>query len=191
LASSTFPLTLDVKATRPESRDTSMIPSGAAALSTEAQNSFREGMDLLGIGEPRQAISRLENAVTCAPHYSDGCVGLGMAYAMDSQVYLALDSFERAAELDPANFYAHFKLAQFHFKLRIPRKGYEEAECALRCATTLEERRLIAQILKEERAREAGGMSRPTWDKPFSRNWLRVGLAILLAACVILVLNMQ
>ena len=191
MASSTYPLTLAVEGTRTETRVSSSVPSGMVALGMEALNSFREGMELLGLGEPREAISRLENAVACAPDYSNAYIGLGMAYAMDSRVYPALDSFERAAKLDPRNFYAHFKLAQFHFKLRIPQKGYEEAARALRCATTPEERRLLAQILKEERQREAGGVRRPTWSKPFSRTWVRVGFALLLAACVILVLHVR
>ncbi|MBZ5513427.1 MAG: hypothetical protein LAN62_01010 [Acidobacteriia bacterium] len=191
MASSIFPLTFDVQEIRPEARTSAIVPRGTAPLSAEALNSFHEGMELLGLGRPGEAIGRLESAVARAPEYADGFVGLGMAYAMDSRVYPALDSFEKAAELDPANFFAHFKLAQFCFKLRIPKKGYEEAELALRCATSLEERRLVAQILKEERQREAGGVKRPTWNKPFSRIWTRVGFGLLLAACLILVLHVR
>jgi tetratricopeptide (TPR) repeat protein len=171
LATAILPLTLDVEGARLDSR--------------------ASAMEMLEIGEPREAIQKLEEAVACAPHYSDGYVGLGIAYAMTSQVYPALDSFERAAELDPTNFYAHFKLAQFHFKLRIPDKGYEEAGRALKCATTPEEKWLVAQILKEERGREAGGVRRPAWSRPYSRFWLRVGGALLLMGCLALILSLR
>jgi hypothetical protein len=110
---------------------------------------------------------------------------------MDSRVYPALDSFEKAAEADPSNFYAHFKLAQFHFKLRVPRKGYEEAKRALRYAATPNEKRLVAQILKEEREREAKGVARPTWNKPFSRGWVQAGIALVVAACLFLVFHVR
>lgn len=186
---STASLILDGEEIRPETQVASIVPIQAGPMSTEALNLFREGIELLGVGEPREAIGRLEDVITLAPEFSNGYVALGMAYAMDSRVYPALDSFERAAEVDPTNFYAHFKLAQFHFKLRIPANGYEEAARALRCATTLEERRLVAQILKEEREREAGGVHRPTWSKPFSRKGLGIGFGLLLAACVLLILR--
>jgi len=191
LATAILPLTLDVEGARAESRASAMVPRGTAALSAEARQAFGAGMELLGVGEPCEALQKLEEAVACAPHYSDGYVGLGIAYAMTSQVYPALDSFERAAELDPTNFYAHFKLAQFHFKLRIPDKGYEAAGRALNCATTLEEKRLVAQILKEERGREAGGVRRPSWSRPYSKFWLRVGWALFLIACLALILRLR
>jgi len=187
VATSTLPLILDFEEARSENPGSSIVPFAPGGLSTEARNCFREGMELLGSGEAQQAIARLERAVACAPEYSDGYVGLGIAYAMASHVYPALDSFERAAELDPANFYAHFKLAQFYFKLRVPQKGYEEAERALRCASTPEEKGLLARILREERQREAGAVARPTWNKPFPRTWLRTGLALLAAICLLLI----
>jgi Tfp pilus assembly protein PilF len=187
VATSTLPLTLDFEGARSVNPGHSILPFASGGLSTEAKNCFREGMELLGIGEAQRAIARLEKTVACAPEYSDGYVGLGIAYAMASHVYPALDSFERAAELDPANFYAHFKLAQLYFKLRVPQKGYEEAERALRCASTPVEKSLLAQILREERQREAGGVARPTWNKPFPRIWLRTGLALLAATCLLLI----
>jgi cytochrome c-type biogenesis protein CcmH/NrfG len=189
MASTTLALPLDVEEIQPEGQAASIVPSAGAALSPETKNLFREGIELLGMGEPQEAITRLERVVAAAPDYSDGFVGLGIAYAMDSRVYPALDSFEKAAEADPSNFYAHFKLAQFHFKLRVPKKGYEEAKRALSYAATPNEKRLVAQILKEERAREAKGVARPTWNKPFSRKWLQAGMVLLVAACLFLVFH--
>lgn len=191
MASSSFPLTLDVEESRPEGRAASIVPRNKAELSIESRNAFREGMDLLEMGEPKQAVVCLRDALTHAPEYSDGHVGLGIALAMDSQVYPAIDSFSKAAELDPTNFYAHFKLAQFYFKLRVPKKGYQEADKALHCACGPDEKRLVAQILKEERAKEAAGVARPTWDKPFSKHSLRTGLVILFVTFALLLLRMR
>jgi Tfp pilus assembly protein PilF len=189
MASSAFPLTVNMAEAQQELQPSCQIvpPSGRDALNREARELFREGIELLNVGEPRGAIAKLESAVASSPGYSDGYVGLGIAYAMDSQVYPALDSFGKAAEADPASFFAHFKLAQFYFKLRVPKKGYEEASCALRCATTTEEKRLVAQVLKEERTREAGGVRRPTWNKPFSSKSIVLGIGLLLGACTLVV----
>jgi Tfp pilus assembly protein PilF len=191
MATSTFPICLDAEEIRPESRASSIVPSGSVTLSGEAMKLFQEGIELLEMGEPREAIVRLKRAVACAPQYSNAHVGLGIAYAMDSQVYPALDHFGMAAEVDPSNFYAHFKLAQFYFKLRVPKKGYEEATRALKCVSNFEEKKLVAQILKEERQREAAGVRRPTWDRPFSKNWVRLGLALLAVACLFLALRFR
>ena len=187
----TLPICLDGEEARPASRVSSLVPVPSQALSIEASQAFQEGIDLLNIGEPREAITRLKETVALAPQFSNGHVGLGIAYAMVSQVYPALDHFERAAEVDASNFYAQFKLAQFYFKLRVPKKGYERADLALKRATTIEEKRLVAQILKEERQREASGVQRPTWDKPFSKTWLRIGMALLVIACLILIVRMK
>lgn len=191
MATSTFPICLDVEEARTESRVSSMVRLPSQALSVEAFRFFQEGIEFLGVGEPREAIVKLKEAVALAPQYSNGHVGLGIAYAMDSQIYAALDHFEKAAEADPSNFYAHFKMAQFQFKLRVPRKGYENAQRALRCASNIEEKKLVAQILKEERQREASGVRRPTWDRPFSKAWVGVGLALLVAACLYLALRLR
>ncbi len=180
--------TADVDGTRHECQlPAQIVPVSDVAMSIETKIFFREGMELLNLGQPSEAVSKLEKAVECSPQYSDAYVGLGMAYAMDSQIYPALDSFERAALLNPQNFYARFKLAQFYFKLRVPKKGYEEAARALECASTFEERKLVAHILQEERKREPGSLKRPTWDRPFTSRFLYVGAAVVMGVLALLI----
>lgn len=162
---------------------------GSAALPVEARRSFQEGIELLNRGEAREAARSFEEALEAAPDFADGHVGLGIAYAVDSRIYPALDHFERAAELEPRNFFAHFKLGQFYFKLRVPQKGYAEISRALECATTIEERKLVAQVLREERQREHNAVRRPWWNKPFKRAAL--GLGAVLGAAAILMLFLR
>lgn len=163
---------------------------GSAALPAVARRSFQQGIELLNGGEAQAAARAFEQALEAAPDFADGHVGLGIAYAIDSQVYPALDHFERAAELDSGNFFAHFKLGQFYFKLRIPQKGYAEIARALECATTIEERKLVAQVLREERHREHNAVRRPWWNKPFSRAGLFVSAALGTAAILMLLLRL-
>jgi hypothetical protein len=103
-----------------------------------------------------------------APAFPEAHVCLGLAHALTHNIYPALDHLEIATKLDPDSFAAHFTLAQLNFKLRIPQKGYKAAEHALASVRTIEQRRMLTQLLREERARERDGISRPWFNKPFS-----------------------
>lgn len=142
------------------------------ALPAAAQADLASALELIGTGEPAQAAAHLERLLEIAPDFADGHVALGIAYAMVSKVYPALDHLETATRLEPDSFFGHFKLGQLYFKLRIPRKGYDEMKRALDCASSVRERKLVAQLIREEKQREHGGVRRPWWNKPFSRKAL-------------------
>ncbi len=138
----------------------------------EAMESFREGLQHFQAGNPGAALSAFSRSVLQAPEFGEAHIFLGLANALTCNIYPAFDHLEKAAELQPDNFAAHFTLAQLNFKLRIPKKGYDAAREALRCATSLEQRALLTQLLKEERARERNGIARPSFDKSwFNWNW--------------------
>ena len=42
----------------------------------------------------------------------------------------------------------------------------------MRCVDTLEQRKMLTQLLKEERARERNGIARPWFNTPFSKTGL-------------------
>jgi hypothetical protein len=111
-------------------------------------------------------------------------VFLAVAYSLASEIYPAIDELETAAKLDNDSFAAHFTLAKLCFKLRIPQKGNEAATEALRCVRTLEQRKMLTQLLMEERARTRNGISRPWFNKPFSVPVLVVAGAAMLTAII-------
>lgn len=154
-------------------------------LSAPALQHVREGLEQLSLGEPAAAVVALNAALACAPNLPDVHVALGLAYAMTSRIYPAIDHLTCATELEPENFHAPFKLAQLYFKLRVPAKGYEWSRRALDRAVTFDERRLIAELLRQERERERDGIARPWFHKAFSRSalWLAASgtAAVLLA----------
>jgi tetratricopeptide (TPR) repeat protein len=154
-----------------------------------ARCSFNEGLEFLDGGEPRLAASSFEKALEIAPYYADAHVAIGIAYAMDSRIYPAMDHLEKAAEIEPDNFFAHFKMGQLCFKLRVPQKGYEALTKALDCATSREERRLVAQLLKEEKQREHNGIARPTFYRPFSKSGIYIAIAMGVAAVFMLLFH--
>src|SRR5262249_29878426 len=104
-----------------------------------------------------------------APGFAEGHVFLGIAHSLNYDMYPAIDHLEEAGRLAPDSFAAHYTLAQLNFKLRIPETGFENAKHALRCVQTIEQRRLLTQLLKEERERERNGIARPSFSRPFSK----------------------
>ncbi len=171
-------------------QELSVMPQGSAALklSGEGLQFFREGLGFLESGRPGQAVSAFSQVVECCPGCVDAHICLGVAYAMTSCIYPALDHLELGAKLQPANFLIHYLLSQLNFNLRIPQKGYQHAERALQYANSREDRTMVARLLHRERERERNGIARPWFIKPFSTSAVFLaggGLIVALAAILI------
>lgn len=192
-------LTMEIQMEEVESREGSLAshavldlaPRGHAGLSIEARECFQAGIECLGHGDAANARSSFEKVVAAHPDFADGHIGLGVAHALEHQVYPALEHLERATELDPDSFHAHFKLGQFYFLLRVPKKGYDEMARALALTGSLAERRLVAQLLREERQREKNSVSRPSWHKPFSLRTILAGFGLVTAISSLLVVVLR
>jgi tetratricopeptide (TPR) repeat protein len=157
-------------------------------ISTEVVNAFQQGMASLQAGEAAEAVPALSRAVELAPHFPEARICLGLAFALTHSIYPAIDQLEMAGKLDPESFAAHYTLAQLNFKLRIPQKGYEAAQRALQCVSSLEQRKMLTHLLKEEKVRERNGISRPWFNKPFSKVELLLmggGLAVAVIAVLV------
>lgn len=169
---------------------TSPCPT-ALEFPREAVECFREGVEQLQMGDPGAALFALSRSTEIAPGFGEAHVFLGLANALTSNIYPAIDHLELATRLQPDSFAAHYTLAQLNFKLRIPQKGYSAAEQALRCVTTLEQRKMLSQLLREERARERNGITRPWFNTPFSKPGLFLFGGGLAAAIVAVLIHIQ
>lgn len=165
--------------------------SAAGTLSLEAKRCFQDGMASLQAAEPAEAVALFSRVVELAPNFPEARVCLGLAYALNYNIYPAMDHLEIAGELNPASFAAHFALAQLNFKLRTPQKGYVAAERARKCISTLEQRRMLTELLKEERVRERNGIARPWFNTPFSKTALYLTGGGLAAATAALLLHVR
>jgi hypothetical protein len=161
------------------------------ALPAAATQGFQEGLEHLQSGDAAAAVAALSRSLQYAPDFGSGHLFLGIAHALTSNIYPAIDHLEMATRLEQDSFAAHFTLAQLNFKLRIPQKGYEAAECARRCIASLDQRKMLTQLLKEERVRERNGIARPWFNKPFGVPALVVGGGGLLAAIIAIALHMH
>jgi len=163
----------------------------ALPVPAEAKESFCEGLAHFQAGDPGAALASFSRSVELAPKFVEGHVFVGLANALTHNIYPAIDHLELATQLEPDSFAAHYTLAQLSFKLRIPEKGYQEANEALRCTSNLEQRAMLTQLLKEERARERNGIARPSFSKKFSAPVLWMTGSGLAAALVALFLHIR
>lgn len=161
------------------------------AISVKAREYFQEGVAHLQCGEAAEAVTALSQSIEHAPAFPEAHVFLGIAHALTSNIYPAIDHLEEAAKLDPNSFAAHYTLAQLNFKLRTPQPGYEAAQRALKCVQTLEERKMLTALLKEERQREHNGIARPAFTKPFSASLLVFAGSAIVVAVIFLMVHMR
>src|SRR5439155_10968053 len=63
-------------------------------------------------------IRALETACDRDPGSADLRTCLGMAYAMNYEVYKSMDALELAVQLAPEHFFAQLKYAELHYRLR-------------------------------------------------------------------------
>jgi tetratricopeptide (TPR) repeat protein len=161
------------------------------ALSKEVRDCFQQGLAKLQVAKPAEAVKLLSRAVELAPHFPEARICLGLAYALSYNIYPAIDQLQTAGQIDPQNFAAHYTLAQLNFKLRIPQKGYEAASLALKCVHTLEQRKMLTELLKEERVRERNGIARPWFNTPYSKRGLWFAGGGLAAAIIALLTHVR
>ncbi len=93
---------------------------------------------------------------------------LGMAYAMNFDVYKSMDALELATRLEPDHFFAQLKLAELHYRLRALVKAERECLKALELAGNGWELSLARRQLAEIRELMREGTQKPEWTKPLA-----------------------
>src|SRR5438477_12690946 len=79
-------------------------------------------------------IHRLEQACLEHPQSADLRTCLGMAYAMNCDVYKAMDTLEAAVKLDETHFFAQLKYSELNYRLRALEVAEEETLKAVHLA---------------------------------------------------------
>src|SRR5271169_2111388 len=109
----------------------------------------------------RDYIRTLEQACADNPGSADVRTCLGMAYAMNYDVYRSMDALEAACEINPNSFWARLKYAELHYRLRALPKSEEEMLRALDLATNSFEVALSRKQLLEIRRLMREGTVKP------------------------------
>ena len=119
-------------------------------------------------GQLAEYIRTLESACELEPRSADLRTCLGMAYAMNYDIYKSMDSLELATGLDSTHFYAQLKYAELHYRLRALLRAEEETLKALELAGNAWELSLARKQLLEIRRLNREGTQKPEWTKPLA-----------------------
>jgi hypothetical protein len=106
-------------------------------------------------------IRALEQACIANPDSADVRICLGIAYAMNYDAYKSADALDAACRIDPASFWARFKYAELHYRLRALPKSEAETLQALELATNSLEVSLARKQLLEIRRLMREGTVKP------------------------------
>jgi hypothetical protein len=132
-------------------------------------------------------IVRLKDACLAEPASAPLRTCLGIAHAMNLDVYASMHSLEVARELDPTNFWAQMKYSELLYRLRALPKAEEETVKALELAGESLEMAVARRQLGEIRRMIREGTQKPAWTKPLARP----ALALLAAAVAVAWISVQ
>src|SRR6267378_230768 len=119
-------------------------------------------------GELTSYIHALEQACLDQPASADLRTALGMAHAMNYDVYKSMDALEAATSIDPENFWAQLKYAELHYRLRALTRAEELTVTALNLATNGWHLSLARKQLQEIRRLSRDSTRNITWNKPLT-----------------------
>jgi hypothetical protein len=126
-------------------------------------------------------IAELEAACATHPRSADLRVCLGIAHAVNYDVYHAMDALEEARTLDPDNFWARIKYAELHGRLGVLDVAEQETRRAADLAQNPLQLALARKQLKDIRDRKRSSVRNVAWTKPLTRP------ALVLAAMLVLI----
>lgn len=110
-------------------------------------------------------IRTLEASCEQNPRSADLRTCLGMAYAMNYDIYKSMDALEAAIRHEPEHFFAQLKYAELHYRLRALIKAEEETLKAVELAGNAWELSLARKLLHEIRTLHRAGTQKPEWTK--------------------------
>lgn len=113
-------------------------------------------------------IRQLEQACVENPESADLRTCLGIAYAINYDVYKSMDALEAATTVDPENFWARFKYAELHYRLRTLNRAEEEASRAIELAENVWQLAIARRQLQEIRSLLRASTRNVTWNKPLT-----------------------
>jgi cytochrome c-type biogenesis protein CcmH/NrfG len=118
--------------------------------------------------ELRGYIVMLERACVEHPQNADFRTCLGMAHAMNFDVYKSMDALEEARRIEPDSFFAQLKYSELYYRLRALLRAEEETLKAVHLAGNAWELSLARKQLAEIRRLKREGTQKPAWTKPLS-----------------------
>jgi hypothetical protein len=124
-------------------------------------------------------IVSLTEACVRNPDNADMRTCLGIAHAMNYDVYQSMAALEEARRIEPDNFFAQLKYSELLYRLRVVDRAEEETIRALDLARTGWELSLARRQLSEIRQLRRKGLTRPRWTKSLKAPAIAILLLLL------------
>jgi cytochrome c-type biogenesis protein CcmH/NrfG len=113
-------------------------------------------------------IDELEQACVANPQSADLRTCLGMAYAMNFDVYKSMDALEDARAIDSTSFWAQMKYAELRYRLRALQSAEQETLKAIELAENSWQLGVARRQLQEIRRLTREGARHVSWTKPLT-----------------------
>ena len=139
------------------------LPSGALSLPWRDPHAI----------PPRELaayIGALEQACLENPRSADLRTVLGMAHAVNYDVPQSMESLEIAVALEPDSFWATYKYAELHYRLRALNRAEELTTTALNLARNGWQLSLARRQLQEVRSLKRSAVRNLTWNISWKRH---------------------
>ena len=125
-------------------------------------------------------IQQLEQACLENPQSADLRTCLGMAYAVNYEVYKSMDALEAATSTDRHHFWAQLKYAELHYRLRALSRAEEETLKAVDLAANPWQLSVARKQLQEIRRLRHESVRDVFWSKPLTAPALVLSMMMLL-----------
>lgn len=119
-------------------------------------------------GELTAYIQQLEQACLDNPRSAELRTCLGMAHAVNYDVYKSMDALEDARTVDPENFWAQLKYAELHYRLRALNAAEAETKRAGQLAGNPLQLAMARKLMSEIRTLKHGCVRNVHWTKPLT-----------------------
>ena len=137
----------------------------AGSIEPDAAQAFRgRALALVQLKRWQAAAQDFSKARELDPDTLDNWVGLGLSLASEGQVYRAIAVFDDLLAKHPRYVRGHIQAGLLYYRICATAKGRRHLETALACRPSLEERRLIERILREQAALDQRRYYRPDFD---------------------------
>jgi len=133
-----------------------------------------------------ELIASLKQACSENPQNAALHTCLGMAHAMNYDVYPSMAALESAIRIAPQNFLAQLKYGELFLRLRALVRSEQETLRALELATSSWELALARKQLAQIRQLAHGGHSRPLWTKSLFLPVASLAALLLAISCIYL-----
>jgi hypothetical protein len=127
-------------------------------------------------------IGALEQACLDNPRSAALRTVLGMAHAVNYDVPKSMDALETAVLLEPDNFWAAYKYAELHYRLRALNRAEELTTTALNLATDGWQLSLARKQLTEVRTLKRNATRNLSWKTPIAGPLAALSVALLVVA---------